>query len=367
MVQDFSRRGLLRAGLAGGVLLGTTACGSTSGSGGSATGAASAAPVASGSASAPAGGGVLATVEDLALSAEQAEDIAGRGLRLGFLTNNNSDDFSRTLVSGGEDTAEEYGIELVVNSANFDADMQLSQFNALVQQEVDGIFLTAVNADTIGTAVVRANDAGIPVFIVGGAPARGEVVSVMNAASYDGCFEAGQALMQRIDTPGATIAILGIPFALQTIRDREKGILDAVGEAGGQIVSLQSDFSQDTLLSLATNVIQANPELSGIFATWSLAVNAVTEAIAQSGRDIPFAGYDAEATGYQELAAGNPNLVALSAQQGYLQGRAAIEGLCQVVLGSELAPEIITPNLLVTPDNYDEQWDVQYPGVEKPF
>jgi ABC-type sugar transport system substrate-binding protein len=134
MVQDFSRRGLLRAGLAGGVLLGTTACGSTSGSGGSATGAASAAPVASGSASAPAGGGVLATVEDLALSAEQAEDIAGRGLRLGFLTNNNSDDFSRTLVSGGEDTAEEYGIELVVNSANFDADMQLSQFNALVQR-----------------------------------------------------------------------------------------------------------------------------------------------------------------------------------------------------------------------------------------
>jgi hypothetical protein len=72
----------------------------------------------------------------------------------------------------------------------------------------------------------------------------------MNAASYQGCKDAGAALMKRIDKPNAKIAVLGIPFALQTIRDREKGILDAVGAGGGQIVSLQSDFSQDKLLAL---------------------------------------------------------------------------------------------------------------------
>jgi hypothetical protein len=81
----------------------------------------------------------------------------------------------------------------------------------------------------------------------------------MNAASYQGCKDAGAALMERIGTPNAQIAVLGIPFALQTIRDREKGILDAVGEAGGQIVSLQSDFNQDKLLALASNAIAANP------------------------------------------------------------------------------------------------------------
>jgi ribose transport system substrate-binding protein len=154
---------------------------------------------------------------------------------------------------------------------------------------------------------------------------------------------------------------------LQTIRDREKGILDAVGEAGGQIVLLQSDFSQDKLLSIASNAIAANPDLGGIFATWSLAVNAVIEAVKKSGKDIPFAGYDSEETGYKELAAGNPNLVALSGQQAFVQGKAAIDGLCQAVLGNSLGKEIITPNLLVTAENYEESFATQYPDAPPPF
>jgi ribose transport system substrate-binding protein len=173
--------------------------------------------------------------------------------------------------------------------------------------------------------------------------------------------------MERIGQPNAQIAVLGIPFALQTIRDREKGILDAVGEAGGQIVLLQSAFSQDKLLDIASTAIAANPELGGLFATWSLAVNAVIEAVKKSGKDIPFAGYDSELTGYKELAAGNPNLVALSGQQAFVQGKAAIDGLCQAVLGNSLAKEILTPNLLVTADNYEESFAVQYPDAPAPF
>lgn len=314
------------------------------------------------------GGTVLSTVEELKLTEEQTADVQSRDLTFGFLVNNIADDFSSSLVASAEEAAEQYGVELIVNSADFDANRQLTQFNALVQQGVDGIFLTAVDAAAIGTAVVAANQADIPVMIVGGPPGRGEVVTVMNAASYDGSKEAAAVMMEAIGEPNAQVAVIGIPFALQTIRDREKGVLDAVGEAGGQIVSLQSDFNQDRLLALATNAIEANPDLRGIFATWSLGVNAAVEAVRQSGRtDIVIAGYDSEAAGYIEFANGNESLVALSGQQAYVQGFAAIEGLLQVVLGNSLAPELITPNLLVTPDNYVEQWDIQYPGTPAPF
>ncbi len=309
----------------------------------------------------------LAIAEDLHLSDAQLADVAERDLTFGFLTNNISDDFSRTLVAGGEAYAEEIGVELIVNNADFDANTQLSQFDALLQRQVDGIFLTAVDASSIGQAVNRANRDDVPVFIVGGAPARGEVIAVMNASSYQGSFDAGSAMMEAIGEANAQVAILGIPFALQTIRDREKGILDAVGANGGQVISMQSDFSQDRLLELATNVIQANPDLKGIFATWSLAVNAATEAVEQSGRDIVIAGYDSEVPGYVELASGDTNIVALSGQQASVQGRAAIEGLVQAVMGAELCDEIITPNLLVTADNFEESWSVQYPGAEQPW
>ncbi len=309
----------------------------------------------------------LATAEDLHLSDAQLADVAERELTFGFLTNNISDDFSRTLVAGGEAYAEEIGVELIVNNADFDANTQLSQFDALLQRQVDGIFLTAVDASSIGQAVNRANRDDVPVFIVGGAPARGDVIAVMNASSYQGSFDAGSAMMDAIGEANAQVAILGIPFALQTIRDREKGILDAVGASGGQVISMQSDFSQDRLLELATNVIQANPDLKGIFATWSLAVNAATEAVEQSGRDIVIAGYDSEVPGYVELASGDTNIVALSGQQAALQGRAAIEGLAQSILGADLCDEIITPNLLVTADNFEDSWSIQYPGAEQPW
>ena len=369
MNNQYSRRQLLRLGATAAAAVGAGAalssCTGSADDGRASSDASSNATTAG--TPAAAAGKVLDDVEALALTDDQIADISGRDLTFGFLINNIADDFSETLTSSGEKHAQDYGIELVVNSGDFDANKQLSQFNALVQQRVSGIFLTAVDAAAIGAAVVKANAAKIPVFIVGGPPARGEVISVMNAASYRGCKDAGAAHMEPIGTPNAQIAVLGIPFALQTIRDREKGILDAVGEAGGQIVSLQSDFNQDKLLGLATNVIAANPDLGGIFATWSLAVNAVIEAVKKSGKDIPYAGYDAEAAGYKELAAGNPNLVALSGQQAFVQGKAAIDGLCQAVLGGTLAPEILTPNLLVTKDNYKESFATQYPGATLPF
>ena len=309
----------------------------------------------------------LGTAEALYLTDDQAADIKARGLTFGFLTNNISDDFSRTLVAGAEAHAAAAGVTLIVSNADFNGNTQLSQFDALVQQGVAGIFLTAVDSASIGQAVIRANDAGIPVFIVGGKPARGEVIAVMNASSYQGSFDAGAAMMAAIGEPNAQVAILGIPFALQTIRDREKGILDAVGAGGGQVISMQSDFSQDKLLELATNVIQANPDLKAVFATWSLAVNATLEAVEQSGRDIKVAGYDSEATGYMAFHEGNANLVALSGQQAAVQGRAALDGLSQAVLGAALCDEIITPNLLVTKDNYADSWSVQYPGAKEPW
>ena len=364
MATEYSRRQLLRLGATTAAALGAgaalSACGGEDS--GDRTDVAPAGP-----GKAAGSGKLLKDAESLALTEQQLAEVKGRKLTFGFLMNNIADDFSKTLASSGEKHAKDYGIGLVVNSGDFDANKQLSQFNALVQRKVSGIFLTAVDAAAIGAAVLRANQAKIPVFIVGGPPGRGDVISVMNAASYQGCKDAGAALMKRIDKPNAKIAVLGIPFALQTIRDREKGILDAVGAGGGQIVSLQSDFSQDKLLALASNAIAANPDLGGIFATWSLAVNAVIQAVKKSGKDIPFAGYDSEATGYKELAAGNKNLVALSGQQAFVQGKAAIDGLCQAVLGNKLAPEIITPNLLVTAENYAESFEKQYPGAEKPF
>jgi ribose transport system substrate-binding protein len=314
---------------------------------------------------------MVATAGDVALTAEEIEMIRGMGLKLGFETNHRTDDFINLLIKGGEDTAAEYGIELIVSEANFDAAKQLADMEALIQQEVDGIFLVAVDSDSISSAIIQANEAGIPVIIIGGAPTRGEVLSVMNSTSYDGCYESTSYLIDAVGGTGK-IGVVSIPLALPTIRDRELGTLAAIRESRMQLVGLQPVFAQDAALSAAENMIQANPDISAIFANWSLAINGALAAVDASGMDIKVGGYDAEVAGFQRFedqANGNaqPVLLSLAGQQPLVQGKAGIDALCKAALGQEVAPDILVPTLLVTQDNYREQWDALYPGIAAPW
>jgi len=308
----------------------------------------------------------VAGPDDLALTPEELEQIRSRGLRFGFNTNNRTDDFSATLIRGGEETAEEYGIELIVGSADFDASKQLSDVQSLVQQQVDAIFLVAVDANAISPAVLAANRANIPIVIVGGPPTRGEVVSVMNSSSYRGCFDSATALTEAIGRRGE-VGIVAIPLALETIKQRDRGARDALRRAGVREAAFQAVSEQDEALSATQNIIQANPDVTGIFATWSLAVNGALAAIEDSGRDIKLSGFDAERAGFRAFDRGNEALVSLSGQQAFLQGRVGIDALCKTVLEQRVARAIEVPTVLVTRDNYREMWDRLYPGVEAPF
>ncbi len=364
---ELDRRAFLRLGAAGGAALGLggllAACGDDDG------GSASTTTTAGDAASTTAGGGGAsgpAGPDSVMLTDDEITDIQGRGLRIGFNTNNNTDDFSATVVRGGEAEAEALGIELITGSADFDAQRQLGQVDALVQQGVDAIFLIAVDADAISASIINANDAGIPVIIVGGPPTRGEVISVLNAQSYQGCLDAAGALAAAMGGSGQA-GVLKIPLPLDIILERDRGTEDGLTGGGIEIVADQGSFDQDELLSQAQGMIQANPELGGIFATWSLAINAALAAAEEADGQILIAGHDAERPGFEAFEAGNESLVALTAQQPFLQGQVGLRALCKSILGQSVAPDLQVDNILVTPDNYRDVWDTLYPGIDAPW
>lgn len=314
----------------------------------------------------PAAGSNAARAEDIALTPEEIEQIKAKKLRFGFNTNHRTDDFINLLIKGGEDTAAQYGIELLVSEAGFDANRQLAQLEDLIQKKVDGIFVVAVDFDAISPAIEKANEAGIPVVIVGGPPARGKVLSVLNSTSYEGCYESAKYLVDAVGGEGK-IGVVTIPLALKTIQERDQGTLDAIATTRMQVVGNQGVWKQEEALAAVETMITANPDIKAIFATWSLAVNGALAAIEASGKDIKLAGYDAEKAGFQALHEGNPHLLALSGQQAVVQGKAGIDALAKAALGKPVAPEILVPTVLVTRDNYKEMWNVLYPGITPPW
>lgn len=304
--------------------------------------------------------------EEYRLTDEQIQEVQDMDLTFGVNTNHRTDDFINLLIEGAQEAGEEYGIEILVSEAGFDANTQLSQIENLVQQDVDGIFTVAVDSNAISPAIVQANDADIPVGIVGGPPARGTVVTVLNSTSYEGTYESTSRLIEEVGG-GGQIGVLSIPLALKTIRDRETGVLDAIGESDMQMVNMQAVWTQDEAVSAAQNIITANQDLNAIFATWSLAVSGGLAAIENSGRDIKLAGYDAQRSAFMAIHNDNPHLVSLSGQKGTAQGRAGVEVLVHTILGNEVADEVLVPTVLVTKDNYQDAWDELYPGVTPPW
>lgn len=325
-----------------------------------------AAPIDTGDATTTSQTSASSDANDYRLTAAQIEEVQGMELTFGINTNHRTDDFINLLIEGAQEAANEYGIELLVSEAGFDANRQLGQIEDLVTQGVDAIFTVAVDSNAISPAVVRANEAGIPVTIVGGPPARGEVITVLNSTSYQGTYESTGYLIEEIGGEGQ-IGVIAIPLALKTIRDREAGTLAAIGESNVQMVNMQAVWTQDEAISATQNMITANPDMNAIFATWSLAVNGALAAIEDSGRDIKLAGYDAERAGFMALHDNNPHLVSLSGQQAMAQGRAGIDVLVQSILGNPIAEEVLVPTVLVTRDNYMTAWDELYPGVTPPW
>jgi ribose transport system substrate-binding protein len=193
----------------------------------------------------------------------------------------------------------------------------------------------------------------------------------MNSTSYSGCYDSCSYLLQTFDEPGE-IGVIHIPLALSTIVDRENGTRDAISEAGWELVAFQPVLSQDEALAAAENMIQANPNLKAIFATWSLAVNGALAAIQSSGLEIRLSGYDAELAGFQQFedqAMGNSPLIlySLAGQQALVQGKAGIDALIKSALGETLKPDLLVPTILVTHEDYREKWDELYPGIAAPW
>lgn len=303
---------------------------------------------------------------DVVLSADDIEQIRSMNLRMGLNTNHNTDDFINLLMQSGQAAAEEYGIDLIADHAGFDDAKQLADVMALVEQRVDGIFIVAVNNATISPAIIAANEAGIPVVVIGGAPARGEVLAVMNSTNYDGCYESARFLISAVGRQGK-IGVISIPLAVPAIRERELGALNAIRESRMSVIGIQPVWTAADAQAVVRRMIQLHPDLKAIFATWSLAVTGALAAIEESGLNIKLAGYDAEAAGFEAFYNENPYLLALAGQQPIVQGRTGIDALCKAVLGERSAPYILVPTPLITPSNYQRLWDDLYPGIPAPW
>lgn len=173
--------------------------------------------------------------------------------------------FYRDLEQGMREEAEKRGVELAIESAEFDNAQQTSQVENFITMGVDAIILCPADSEGIVQAVKSANQKGVPVFTADIAAKGGDVVCHVASNNVQGGRLAGEYLAKLLHGKG-NIVIIDHP-TVTSVQERVKGFLEAISKYPGiKVIARQSGEGQkDKAMAVMENLLQAYPNIDGVF------------------------------------------------------------------------------------------------------
>lgn len=280
----------------------------------------------------------------MASGAEETSASSKGSIGLSVSTQNNP--FFVTLVEGAEEQAKALDLDLIVVDAGDDVVKQINDIDDLVSKNVKVIIVNPVDSDAVAPAVRLAKAAGIKVIAVDRA-VNGESVSCQIASDNVMGARLGGEYMVKLIGDGAKVAELeGVLGASATI-DRGEGFHQAANAANFDIVARQTaNFNRAEGLNVTENILQAHPDIVGIFAHNDEMALGAAKAVASSGKDIVIVGFDATDDGLAAVKDGS--MAGTVAQQPGLMGKQAVDVALDLINGKTVPASLPVEVALIT-------------------
>ncbi|MEU6521888.1 substrate-binding domain-containing protein [Streptomyces sp. NPDC046924] len=324
---------------------------------------AGATPTASG---APGGAGRKKQAATYLLAAVVAAAIVGA---LSFLHNGSSEakaqkvglsvstlnnPFFVQIREGAQEEAKKQGLDLTVTDAQNDASQQANQLQNFTSGGLDAIIVNPVDSDAAGPAVRSANKADIPVIAVDRGVNKAETSALVASDNVAGGRQGAEALAEKLGGEG-TIVILQGQAGTSASRERGSGFAEGLKEYPGiKVVAKQpADFDRTKGLDVMTNLLQAHPDIDGVFAeNDEMALGAIKALGSKAGKSVQVVGFDGTPDGLEAVEQGT--LYASVAQQPRELGRIAVDNALRVAEGEKIDETVMVPVKVVTKENVAE-------------
>ncbi|MEW6638020.1 MAG: D-ribose ABC transporter substrate-binding protein [Actinomycetota bacterium] len=274
-------------------------------------------------------------------------------LRIGLSVSTLNNPFFISLRDGAQQAAQEAGVQLEVADAQNDASAQQDDVQNFVTQQFDAILVNPVDSEAIVPAIQAANQADIPVLALDRGAAGGELVTTIASDNVEGGRIAARELVELVGS-GPVAQLEGIP-GTSAARDRGQGFEEVIeGQDQVELVASQSaNFDRAQALNVTENILQANPEIKGIFAqNDEMALGAVRALGERAGNEVKIVGFDAIEDALQAIQDGRMN--ATIAQQPDRIGALGVENAVKAIEGESVPEEISVEVKLVTQENVSE-------------
>lgn len=289
-----------------------------------------------------------------ACNRESSDTTAADGETSGSITlalSTQSNPFFVQLRDGAQDKADELGVSLNIQDASDDAATQSNQVNNAATTGADVVIINPTDSDAIVPAVEALNQADIPVVAVDRSANGGEVASFIASDNVAGGAQAADALAEAIGGEGDIIMLQGIAGSSAS-RERGAGFEEAIAKHEGiNVVAKQpANFDRTQGLDVATNLLQAHPDVKAIFAeNDEMALGALEALGDRAGTEVIVVGFDGTTEGLSAVEDGR--MLATIAQQPEELGARAVEEAAKLLRGEDAEAEVPVEVVTVTNDN----------------
>ena len=254
---------------------------------------------------------------------------------------------------------EEYGAEITIVSAEWNAPTQVSQIENFIESDVDAIIIAPVDANALTDVTKRAMDEGIYVFSYAAHLENYSTEYLVD--DYNTGYACGKAAAEWINEHldgKAEYGILEYPSNEQLI-SRAKGIQDALKELAPEstCVSIQKAIDANEGMEVTENMLQANPNLKVIASIGDGGAVGANEAVKAAGKatdDWGIFSVDATQEALQKIKDNEPFRASLSLGGPADQGSYMVDTVVALVRGETVEKDGRMPFKVIDKSNVEE-------------
>ncbi|MFJ8533299.1 substrate-binding domain-containing protein [Streptomyces sp. NPDC093591] len=269
------------------------------------------------------------------------------GLSLSTLNN----PFFVQIRAGAQAEAEKLGVDLTVTDAQNDASQQANQLQNFTSEGLGTIIVNPVDSDAVTPAAKAVNKSDIPLVAVDRSVNNATTAALVASDNVTGGKLAAKSLAEKLGGKGRIVILQG-QAGTSASRERGSGFAEGLKAYPGiEVVAKQpADWDRTKGLDVMTNLLQANPDIDGVFAeNDEMALGAIKALGAKAGKSVQVIGFDGTADGLKAVEAGT--LYASVAQQPTELGRIAVRNAVKAAAGDKVEKSVMVPVKVVTKEN----------------
>ena len=257
------------------------------------------------------------------------------------------DPFYKTVECAAIAEAQKLGVDLQIQSlANFEIAEQTRVLDAIIQTKPDVIITAPVDANGVIPVFKRAKEAGIIMVGFDTTLADKSLVGTeIVTDNYEQGVLAADALAKAIGEKGKVFVLSAMPGLTTT--DQEHPDIEYLGtEFHNQ--------DQNRGVSIVNSILQAHPDLEGIFTTTTFGSQAAVTALREAKKigEVKVIGYDTTEEIIQGLKDGV--FVAVLAYEARQEGILAVDAAVKLARGESVEDIYRVGNKVLTVDNVDD-------------